>query len=472
MTQVSPPGSARVSRAAWKILAATSLTNFVAGLDLSITNVAIPDMQRTFPQASTADLSWVLTFYMATYAGSLIVAGRTADRFGRLRMLNVGLGCFVVGAALAALAPTLVALIAMRGLQGLGVAMMTPASLGLAVAAWPAERRGTAVAIWSSTLALSSAVGPILGGILIEQGSWRWAYCLSIPMGAFALVWGVRVLNESARDPEARRPDLVGAALLGGATAGLVLAIVQGRNWGWASPGVLGLLALAAVSIAVVARRIAQHEDPIIPRTLLSVSSFRTASTSLFLFALGFFSMMLAVVLYLTEIADYSTLRTGFAVSMLPVAATLSANLSGRIADRVGFRAVAIPGMLCFTAGALWLAAAAGPAPDYLVDVLPGLLLVGTGIGAGPTILAGAGVSEVDPKHFSVAGAVIQTSRQVAGAIGVAILVAILSTTSSGEPSVEAFQRGFLYLASVAALASLVATQLPSPRSARRSESQ
>ncbi len=449
---------ARVSRQAWKILGATSLTNFVAGLDLSMVNVAVPNIQETFPTASTADVSWVLTFYMLVYAGFLITAGRIADRFGRLRVLNAGLICFLAGSALAVVAPTLPILVATRGIQGVGVAMMAPASLGLTVAAWPEHRRATAVAIWSSTLALSSAVGPILGGLLIEAGSWRWAFALNVPMALLTLAWGKRVLSESVLDPEARTPDLIGAVLLGGATAGIALAIVQGREWGWTSPAVVGLIVTAVISLAVVVRRTSTHANPIVPRSLLAVSSFRIASMAIFLFGLGFFATILAMVLYLTEIANYSTVRAGLAISTLPVAATISSNVSGRIADRYGYRNVAIPGMFLFTLGALWIRANAGPDPSYAFDLLPGLLLIGAAIGAGPPILAGAGVSEVNPAHFSLAGAVIQTSRQLSGAIGVAILVAILG--SADTATVESFRWGFLYLGGVAALACLVATRL------------
>lgn len=467
MTAAAQPTSKapnRVSRHAWKILGATSLTNFVAGLDLSMVNVAVPDIQETFPDVSTADVSWVLTFYMLSYAGFLITAGRIADRFGRLRVLNAGLFCFMVGAGLAVAAPSLPLLIAARGVMGLGVAMMAPASLGLAVAAWPVERRATAVAVWSSTLALSSAIGPVVGGVLIEAGSWRWAFAVNVPIGLLALVWGRHVLSESAKDPEARTPDVVGAVLLGLATAGLALAIVQGREWGWTSPAVIGLFILTGGSIATVIRRTATHPNPIVPRSLLAVSSFRVATVSVFLFGLGFFATFLTLVLYLTEIADYSTVRAGVAIIMLPITATVVANISGRLADRYGHRTIAIPGMFMFTVGALWIRANAGPDPSYLVDLLPGLIFIGIGIGAGPTILVGAGVSEVNPAHFSLAGAVTQTARQLSGAIGVAILVAILG--SADMATVASFQRGFLYLATVAALACVVATRLPArPRS-------
>ncbi|MGH1491464.1 MAG: MFS transporter [Acidimicrobiales bacterium] len=457
--QSTSKAASPVSRHAWKILGATSLTNFVAGLDLSMVNVAVPDIQETFPTASTADVSWVLTFYMLSYAGFLITAGRIADRIGRLRVLNTGLLCFVAGAGLAVVAPSLPLLIAARGVMGLGVAMMAPASLGLAVAAWPPERRATAVAVWSSTLALSSAVGPVIGALLIEASSWRLAFALNIPIGLLALLWGRRVLVESAKDPDARTPDAVGAVLLGLATAGLALAIVQGRDWGWASPAIIGLFVLTVVCIATVIPRTASHPNPIVPRSLLAVSSFRVATVSVFLFGLGFFATFLTLVLYLTEIADYSTVRAGFAIIMLPITATIVANISGRLADRYGHRTIAIPGMFMFTLGALWIRANAGPDPSYMVDLLPGLILMGLGIGAGPTILVGAGVSEVNPVHFSLAGAVTQTARQLSGAIGVAILVAILG--SADTATVASFQRGFLYLATVTALACIVATRLP-----------
>lgn len=452
----------RVTGRAWKILGATALTNFVVGLDLSITNVAVPDMQREFADASTADLSWVLTFYLVMYAGLLIVAGRWADRYGRLRVLKIGMTCFFGGAVLAVFAPSLPILIGARGLQGLSAAMMTPASLGLTVTAFPLARRGTAVAIWSSTLALSSVVGPIAGGFLIEVGSWRWAYGLDLPMTIIAFVWGALVLTESDRNPDARTPDLLGSALVAIGTGSLALAIVQGREWGFSSLGVLVLVVVAVGSVAVVVQRIAQHDEPIVPRTLFGVTSFRIATGSLFLFGLGFFPVILAMVLYLTDVAGYSTLQAGLGISLLPVAATISANVSGPMADRFGFRTVAVPGMLLFGAGAGWLCLRASTNPNYLVDVLPGLLLLGSGIGSGPAILAGAGVSEVEAEHFSVASAVTQTARQLAGAIGLALLIAILGDTDSGDASVAAFRRAFVYLGSVAVLASMLATRLPS----------
>jgi len=428
----------------------------VIGLDLSITNVAIPNIQSSFPTASTADISWCLTFYMLTYAGALIVSGRWADQFGRVRVLNGGFICLIIGSSLLILAPTVPLLVVARGLIGVGAAMAAPASLGIAIAAWPAERRATAVTIWSSTLALSSAVGPVIGGFVIELSSWRWAFALNIPIGIIALIWGVRVLPESDRDPNARRPDLVGSVLITGTTSGLALLIVKGNEWGWSSVGILVLIALTVVGTGFLVRRVMHHADPVLPRPLLAVPSFRVAISSLFLFGLGFFSSMLMVVLYLDEIANYSTVRTGFGISVLAVMAFTTANFSGRLADRFGYRRVAIPGMCLFVCGCLWLYQNAGSNPTFFIDIFPALLLLGLGIGSGPTLLSAASVSEVDPGDFSVAGAVAQTSRQLSGAIGIALAVAIIG--GSADPS--SFRAAFLFLAVVVIAAVAVASRL------------
>ena len=451
-------GNVVVTKRAWKVLGVTSLTNIAIGLDLSITNVAIPDMQSSFPSASTADLSWTLTFYMVVYAGFLIVSGRLADRFGRLRVLNIGFGIFIVSAVLTVIAPTVLTLIAARGLIGLSAAMVAPASLGLAVAAWPVERRGTAVTIWGSTLGLSSALGPIIGGLLIDAGSWRWAFSASIPIIVVTLLWGARTLTESERNPDASRPDLVGSVSVTVAAGGLALAIVQGREWGWGSPAVLGLLLLSIGAIAVLARRISHHPAPIVPRELLKVSSFKIAAIAVFIFSLGFFSALLTMVLYLVEIVEYSTSRAGLGVSALAFAAFTSSMFSGRIADRFGYRNVAVPGILLFVTGACWLYLRATSDITYFVDLFPGFILLGAGIGAGPALLVGAGVSEVDSTNFSVAGAVMQTARQLAGAIGIALVVTILGS----NPTTASFRSVFLYLAGVTFLSALIASRLPS----------
>jgi len=458
----APPGKVKVERRAWLVLIATAFGNFLVGLDTSIANVAFPDMQADFPSASRADLSWVLTFYAVTYAGLLIVAGRVADRVGRKRVFLLGLSLFVAASLGVALAPSIAILVTLRGVQGLGAAAMIPASLGLVIAAWPVERRTTAVAVWGSVLAISSSVGPTLGGLIIEFSSWRWAFLVNLPIGAFGLWWGRRILTETERDRSAARPDVVGAVLITVAASGVALAIVQGGDWGWASIPVIGLLGLAVVSVGIVAWRTFGHTNPIVPKALFSIPTFRIASIAVFVFSLGFFSTFLTLVLFLTDIWQYSALSAGLAITALPVAASISANVSGRVAERIGFRATIIPGCLLFAGGALWLWARLGPEPDFVTGLLPATIMMGIGIGMAPAILSAAGVASVTPAHFSVASAVGQMARQLGSAIGVAIVVAILGGATSTDPAaaLASFDRAFLYLATVTALAGLITTQL------------
>ncbi len=454
----------KVGKQAWLVLAATSLVNLLVGLDTSIASVAFPALNAAFPQASTADLSWVLTFYSVALAGFLIVAGRIADRVGRLRIFNIGMVLFVMASIGVACAPTVSIIIGMRGLQGFAAALMTPASLGLLVAAWPVERRTTAVAAWGSVLALASSIGPLLGGFIIEFASWRWAFLINVPIGIFALLWGRKILTESERDGAAATPDLIGSMLTIVATSSLLLAIVQGPEWGWVSYPLLGLIAFFVVTILALVRHTMSHNDPIMPPILFTIRTFRIASIAVFLFSLGFLSTFVALVLFLTGIWGYSALEAGFAITGLPVMAVITANVAGRLAERFGFKATIVPGCAAFTCGALWLWAFMGPQPDPLWALFPATIMMGIGIGAAPAILNGAGVAAVEPGYFSVAGAVGQTARQLGTAIGVAILVAIIGNPSDLASSLDAFDQAFLYLAIVTGLAGITAMGLRTER--------
>lgn len=453
-----------ISKRAWLVLAATSLANFLVGLDTSIASVAFPALKAAFPSASTADLSWVLTFYSVALAGFLIVAGRMADRIGRLRVFNIGMFLFVVASIGVAIAPTVSIIIAMRGVQGFAAALMTPASLGLVVAAWPIERRTTAVAAWSSVLALASSIGPLLGGFIIEYASWRWAFLVNVPIGIFALAWGRKILTETERDEDAASPDLLGSVLTIVATSSLLLAIVQGPEWGWTSLPLVALVGFVVVTIVALVRHTMSHTDPIMPPVLFSIPTFRIASIAIFLFSLGFLSTFVALMLFLTGVWGYSAFEAGFAITGLPVMAAITANVAGRLAERLGFMATIVPGCAVFACGALWMWAFMGPQPDPIFALFPATIMMGIGIGAAPAILNGAGVAAVEPTYFSVAGAVSQTARQLGTAIGVAILVVIIGNPVDLTSSLAAFDRAFLYLAFVTGLAGVTAVGLRSAR--------
>jgi len=458
-----------IPTSAWKVLAVTGLGMFLVGLDVSIVSIAFPSLRSDFGGTTTSSLSWVLTAYSIVYAGLLIVSGRMADRIGRRRLFMAGLAVFVLGSVAVALAPSIELLVAMRGLQGVGAAMMTPSSMGLVLAAWPPQRRATAVALWGAVFAVAVAVGPSLGALLIEGASWRWAFLINLPIGVAALLWSRSVLQESELSPLVGSPDLVGAVIVTTASVAATLGIVQGRDWGWTSLPVLSSFAIAAAALGAFIHRTKTHRDPIVPAQMFAIGSFRYASLALFVFSLGFFAFFLSMVLFLTDVWGYSILKAGLAITGGPATVAIAAVIGGRVADRLGHRAVVVPGTLFHAAGVAWWLWRLGPEPQFVTDWLPGLVLAGAGIGLTLGILAAAGVSEVAPEHFSLAGAVTQTGRQLGGAIGLAIMVAILGDPDDLQEALDRFDTVFAYIIAMSLTAAIIATRIRPTKNVVRS---
>src|SRR3989442_14523085 len=240
------PGGPRRVPHRFRVLAIVSVATFVASLDLFIVHIPFPSLQRDFAATSDATLSWVLSGYAIVTAALLVPAGRIADLLGRKRLFLAGLATFVFASALCAAAPGAGWLIAARVLQAAGGAVLMPASLALLLAEFPPRERALAVAVWSATGAIAAAAGPPIGGLLLP-GPWRWGFLLNLPVGLVTVALAARVLSES-RDPDARRlPDLLSAGLIAFASSALMLAIVQGQSWGWASVRIVGLLAGSVV---------------------------------------------------------------------------------------------------------------------------------------------------------------------------------------------------------------------------------
>src|SRR4051794_13033091 len=228
-----------------RVAAIVSVGVFVASLDLFIVNIAFPDLQRDFGGTRLATLSWVLNAYAIVFAALLVPAGRWADRLGRKRAFLGGLALFTLASAACAAAPTVGVLVAARAVQAAGAALLMPASLGLLLPEFPAEKRGVALGLWAAVGGTAAALGPVVGGLLVEL-SWRWVFLVNLPVGIVAIVAGARVLTE-VREEGGARPDTAGAVLLTGAVGALIAAIVEGPGWGWGSPRVVGLFATAVV---------------------------------------------------------------------------------------------------------------------------------------------------------------------------------------------------------------------------------
>ena len=417
----------------WKVLAVTAVAVFMGFLDVTIVNVAFPDIERDFAEASRADLSWVLNAYNIVFAALLVPSGRIADLVGRRRMFLFGVAAFITASVLCGVATSPEALVAARVLQAAAGAVLVPTSLALLLPEFPPERRATAVAIWSATGAIAAALGPSLGGVLVDQLGWRWVFFLNVPIGLAALVPAARVLRE-ARDPDGVLPDALGSVLLAGGVGALALAIVKGSDWGWDSARVLGAFAAAAVLLPAVLVRSARHRAPVIDLSLFRARSFAVANAGMFAFSTAFYALLLCNVLFLTQVWGYSILTAGFAVTPGPLTAAATAPIAGQLSDRFGQRVVALPGALFFTAGCAAFAIGMGTEPSYLSQYLIPTMLTGAGVGFSFASWGSAAVAELPAARFATGSAMLACVRQIGAVLGIAALVAVLEAAPVGDP--------------------------------------
>src|SRR3984893_16942106 len=451
------------SRTAVAVFAVTALGSFMAASDLSIVNVAFPNLEASYPDASQATLAWVITAYSIVFGALLVTGGRTGDRFGRRRIFMTGTGIFLAGSFLCGVAPNVPMLVASRAAQGVGAAFLVPASVALFIGAYPAERRTQMVALWGGIGALAVATGPSLGAVIVSAGGWRWAFFVNIPIGAIVIALGRRVLTESEVDPASLRPDYLGVAMVSIALAALVFAISEGATWGLFDARVLGACATAIVLGVAFVRRSLHHPEPIVDLSLFSDRSFVAANAGTLVYAASFFAMLLGNILFLTGVWHYSIMRAGFAVTPGPLVVALVAGPAGKLAARVGFRPVLAAGALCFAGGLASYVVRVDGAPNYLAEWLPGTLIVGLGIRfAFSPLSAVTGVAPT-PHRFAVGSAVNQTARQVGGVIGVAVLVMVLGTRHGAADAVTRFHHLWTYCAGTALLSGLIGTLISRP---------
>jgi EmrB/QacA subfamily drug resistance transporter len=443
----------------WKVLLVASAGAFLGFLDVTIVNVAFPDIQRDFSDASLAELSWILNAYAIVFAALLVPAGRVADRIGRRRGFVIGLVVFALSSALCALAPGPELLVAARVAQAVGAAFLVPTSLALLLPAFPLSQRATAVGLWGASGAVAAAAGPSLGGVLIHAGGWRWVFLVNVPLAAVTLVATYRVLAES-RDPERGPwPDLVGSLMVVVGIGALALGLVKGQAWGWGDPRTIGAFAAAVLLVPAVVFRSRRVAVPIVEPAVLRVRAFAVANVALVIFAAAFYAMLLANVLFLTSVWGYDILDAGLALTPGPLMAALFAGPAGALADRVGQRAVAVPGAVVFATGFAWFLARAGVHPNYAADLLPGMLLTGAGVGMTFPTLSSAAAAALPPARFATGSAIVGMSRQMGAVLGVALLVVVLGTPDAQNP-VAAFDDAWTLMLVGGLLASGIALAL------------
>jgi EmrB/QacA subfamily drug resistance transporter len=438
------------------VVGVLSLAIFMSSLDLFIVNLAFPYIGRQYG-GSLSSLSWILNGYTIVFAAVLVPAGRWADRIGRRRVFVAGLAGFSIGSLLCGLAPGVPELIGARVIQAAGAGLMVPASLSLLLGAVPAAGRARAIGTWSALGALGAALGPVIGGSLV-QVSWRWVFWINLPVGLAAILLATRVVPESKDEHVRGRPDLLGAGLLAAAVGLIALALVEAPSWGWGSARFAGLVIASVVCGAAMVAQSRRHHSPVIELGLLRSRTFSGTFLASILYYAGFGAFVLNSVEFLTGQWHYSAVRAGLAIGPGPLMVLPFARLvAPRLAARIGGpgRVAAIGCAVNLVSQGLWLIAIQAD-PAYLTRLLPVQLIGGAGVGLTIPSLLSAGSASLPPDRFGTGSGVLNMARQVGTVLGVAGLVAILAHLALADPIVT-YRHAVVLISAFFAAAGIVA---------------
>jgi EmrB/QacA subfamily drug resistance transporter len=442
-------------------------------VDNTIVNVALPTIAADL-HADLGELQWVVDAYTLTFAGLLLVAGALGDRYGRRRTMLAGLGVFAGASAAASFADSAGVLIAARAVMGAGAAFVMPATLSLLVTVFEDEReRATAVGIWAATAGLGVALGPVVGGLLLDPFAWGSIFLVNVPLCALALVVGLRVVPES-RDPHARRLDWTGAALSGVGLVAIVWAIIEAPSNDWVHGGVLDAFVVGAIVLGVFVVQQRRTADPLLDVRLFREPRFSAASATIMVLFFALFGFLFGATQYLQSVLGFSPLAAGVRVLPYAVAMIVFASSSAAIVARLGARRVVTAGMLLFAAG-LGAAATLGAGSGYGTLAIA-FVLMGAGMGLAGAPATDSIMNALPPERANIGSAVNDTTRELGGALGVAILGSILTGIAgegppAADPSafVDAFATVSLVAAIVTAAGALIAARwLPSRPAPKR----
>jgi EmrB/QacA subfamily drug resistance transporter len=430
-----------MSNRRWLVLAVTVVAQFMVVLDVSVVNVALPSIKHDL-RFSQESLQWVITAYAILFGGTLLLGGRLADLLGRRRVFMTGVAVFTLGSLLSGLAWSESALIVTRALQGLGGALLAPAALSIVVTTFREGReRNIALGVWGAASGIGGAVGVLLGGVLTSYLSWSWIFFVNLPVGAAVLVAGPFLVSES-RAPVARRHfDVAGAVSITAGLMALVYAITRASQHGWSNALTVTLLATAAALIVAFVGIEARSPAPLLPLRIFRLRTLSAANASMLIAGATTFGQFFLITLYLQQVLRYSAIDTG--VAFITIAATVVAvsNAAQSLTTRFGARPVLSAGMLLTAAGAaLYARMPAGG--HYFWNVFPGLLVSGVGLAFSMVPATIAGLTGVRPADAGVASGLINTSRQIGGSIGLAVLTTIATTATSayaGSHALDAF---------------------------------
>jgi EmrB/QacA subfamily drug resistance transporter len=424
-TDREPAMSDRAKNRALLLLA---MTQFVIVIDASIVNVALPSIGSHL-HFSQDNLTWVVNAYTLTFGGFLLLGGRMADLLGRRKMFMLGLVVFSLASLLGGLAQSEAWLIAARAVQGLGAAIVSPAALSIITNTFAdGPERNRALGIWGAVAGAGGAAGVLLGGILTSGLSWRWVLFVNVPIGIAAAAMAPRTLRESRREEAGDSFDIPGAVAVTGGLALLVYAVVEAVNVGWGATRTIVCLIVAVLLLIAFVTIELRRRDPLVPFSIFRLRTLRGANVVGLLVGMSLFSMFFFISLYLQDVLGYSPIQTGIAYLPLAVGIILSAGLASALVTKLGFKTPLIVGMLFIAGGLIWFSRVPGHGGHFYSDVLGPSLLAAVGLGLAFVPVTIAAVSGIQPNESGLASGLINTSQQVGGALGLAILATIANS--------------------------------------------
>ena len=431
----------------WFALGLLCVVQFMVILDIAIVNVALPSIQVDLGFAQE-DLQWVISAYALVFGGFLLLGGRLADILGRRGVFMVGLVIFAAGSLLCGLAWSDDALIGMRALQGLGAATITPSALSILTTTFTEGReRNIALGAWGAVSGFGAAAGVLMGGILTDLLSWEWIFFVNVPVAVAALALAPVLLTES-RDAHGQSNDVPGAVLVTSGLVLLVLGITQGRQWEWLSAETLGVFAVSAVLLVAFALWEQRQDEPLVPFSIFRLQTLTAANIAGFIMGTALFAMFLMLTLYMQQVLGLSALRTGFGYLAVAGTAVIWANVAAQAVNRIGVKPALIFGMSMLTIGLLYFTQVSVEG-SYWADLFPGFLVLGVAIPFAFVPITIAGLAGTKPQEAGLASGLINTSQQVGGAVGIALLSTIATSTTNdavadGTALPEALTDGFV----------------------------
>jgi len=446
----------------WWTLGAVAFGLFMIMLDNTVVFVALSSIQSDL-HISQSELEWVVSGYALTFAVLMLTGGKLADMLGRRLIFIVGLSIFTASSLACGLATGAAFLIGARVVQGVGAALMNPATLSIIVATFPPRQRGTAIGIWVGVSAMALAIGPLIGGILTEQINWSWIFFINVPVGIAGIIVSRLFITESRDESKEQRLDLPGLVSSAVGLFGLTYALIEGNNYGWGSARILAGFALAAVGLVTFVLLEHRQRVPMLDLALFKNSTFSGANLTMLLVALAMFGVFFFNSLYLGQVLGYSPIQTGATFLPLTILIVFVAPLAGRFSDKIGSRWLMGAGLVLLSASLLSFSTLGVDSSFW--DIVPGLILGGFGMSLAMTPTTAAAMGSVPVDKAGVGSAVLNSMRQVGGSLGIALMGAIVAasvTVLPGSPDypdqfVQGYHNALHVAAAIAILGAVVA---------------